>query len=61
LQKKLIKGNRNMINGNLSMHGITKELTLTATHNGNAKNRSGKYVAGMIFSVKLNVRILEAE
>jgi polyisoprenoid-binding protein YceI len=50
-----------MINGNLSMHGITKELTLTATHNGNAKNRSGKYVAGMIFSVKLNVRILEAE
>jgi len=28
------------------MHGITKEVILTATHSGNAKNRAGLDVAG---------------
>jgi len=43
---KKIKGKKYLLTGNLSMHGITKEVTLTATHNGYAKNRAGIDVAG---------------
>lgn len=43
---KKLKGKKYLLTGNLSMHGITKEVILTATHNGNAKNRAGLDVAG---------------
>lgn len=36
------------------MHGVTKEVTLTATHNGNAKNRAGIDVAGFKITGKFN-------
>jgi polyisoprenoid-binding protein YceI len=47
-----VKGKKYLIKGNLSMHGVTKEVTLTATHNGNAKNRAGLDVAGFKISGK---------
>lgn len=43
---KKMKGKKYILTGNLSMHGVTKEVMLTATHNGNAKNRAGVDVAG---------------
>ena len=36
--------------GDLSMHGITKELTLLMKHNGTAKTRRGSELAGLYFS-----------
>jgi len=41
-----LKGKKYLLKGNLSMHGVTKEVSLLATHNGNAKNRAGLDVAG---------------
>lgn len=49
-----VKGKKYLIKGNLSMHGVTKEVSLTATHNGNAKNRAGLDVAGFKISGKFN-------
>ena len=49
-----LKGKKYLIKGNLSMHGITKEVSLTATHNGNAKNRAGLDVAGFKITGKFN-------
>lgn len=43
---KKLKGKKYLLVGNLSMHGVTKEITLNATHNGNAKNRAGIDMAG---------------
>jgi len=36
--------------GVLTMHGVSKPVTLTATHNGTAKNEAGKNVAGLKLS-----------
>lgn len=49
-----LKGKKYLIKGNLSMHGITKEVSLTATHNGNANNRAGLDVAGFKITGKFN-------
>lgn len=49
-----VKGKKYLIKGNLSMHGVTKEVSLTATHNGNAKNRAGLDVAGFKITGKFN-------
>ena len=49
-----LKGKKYMLKGNLSMHGITKEISLMATHNGNAKNRAGLDVAGFKITGKFN-------
>lgn len=49
-----VKGKKYLIKGNLSMHGVTKEVTLTVTHNGNAKNRAGLDVAGFKITGKFN-------
>lgn len=51
---KKLKGNTYQIIGNLTMHGISKEVTLEATHNGNAKNRAGADVAGFYIFGKIN-------
>jgi len=51
---KKVKGKKYLVKGNLSMHGITKEVSLTATHNGNAKNRAGIDVAGFKITGKFN-------
>jgi polyisoprenoid-binding protein YceI len=47
---KKVKGKKYLIKGNLSMHGITKEVLIIATHNGNTKNRGGMDVAGFKFT-----------
>lgn len=49
-----IERKKYILTGNLSMHGVTKEVTLTATHNGNAKNRAGADVAGFKITGKFN-------
>lgn len=51
---KKVKGNRYLIKGNLSMHGITKEIMINAIHNGNSKNRSGNDIAGFKITGKIN-------
>jgi polyisoprenoid-binding protein YceI len=51
---KKLKGKKYLLVGNLSMHGVTKEITLNATHNGNAKNRAGLDMAGFNISGKFN-------
>jgi polyisoprenoid-binding protein YceI len=51
---KKLKGKKYLLTGNLSMHGVTKEVILTATHNGNAKNRAGADVAGFKITGKFN-------
>lgn len=51
---KKMKDNKYQITGALTMHGITKEVTLDATHNGNAKNRAGSDIAGFYISGKIN-------
>lgn len=35
-----------LIKGNLTMHGITKEVSFVATHNGTIQDDSGKNIAG---------------
>lgn len=49
-----LKGKKYLLKGNLSMHGVTKEVTLVATHNGNTKNRAGLDVAGFKITGKFN-------
>jgi len=49
-----LKGKKYALTGNLSMHGITQEVKLTATHNGNTKNRAGTDVAGFKITGKFN-------
>ena len=51
---KKVKGKKYLLTGNLSMHGVTKEVMLTATHNGYAKNRAGLDVAGFKITGKIN-------
>lgn len=51
---KMVKGKKYLLKGNLSMHGVTQEVSLTATHNGNAKNRAGIDVAGFKIKGKFN-------
>lgn len=36
--------------GDLTMHGVTKELTLIMVHNGTVKTRKGNELAGLYFS-----------
>ncbi|MFN5030816.1 MAG: YceI family protein [Flavobacteriia bacterium] len=43
---KVPKMNKYTVTGNLTMHGVTKSVVLTATHNGTAKNQAGGDVAG---------------
>ena len=40
--------------GELSMHGVAKELTLFMVHNGTAKTRRGNELAGLYFSTTFN-------
>lgn len=49
-----LKGKKYLLKGNLSMHGVTKEVSLMATHNGYAKNRAGLDVAGFNITGKFN-------
>ncbi len=51
---KKLKGKNYLLKGNLSMHGVTKEVLLNAVHNGNAKNRAGADVAGFKITGKFN-------
>lgn len=50
---KKVKGKKYLLTGILSMHGITKQVNLTATHNGYAKNRAGVDVAGFKITGKI--------
>jgi polyisoprenoid-binding protein YceI len=44
---KLVKGKNYKIEGDLTMHGVTKKVTLDALHYGNAENpQNKKVVAG---------------
>lgn len=47
---RLKEGNTYEVLGKLSMHGVTRELTLFMTHNGTVKNRRGNELAGLYFS-----------
>jgi polyisoprenoid-binding protein YceI len=40
------KKNTYLIKGNLTMHGITKEISFTAAHNGTVQDEAGKNIAG---------------
>lgn len=40
------KKNSYLIKGNLTMHGVTKEISFVATHNGTVKDEAGKSIAG---------------
>lgn len=51
---KMGKNNNYELKGILTMHGISKEVSLMATHNGNAKNRSGADIAGFYITGKIN-------
>lgn len=46
--------NSYVVNGDLTMHGVTKAVSFVATHNGTAKNQAGNDVAGfkMLGSIK---------
>ncbi len=44
------KGNAYTVTGDLTLKGVTKPVTFTAIHNGNAKNRAGGDVAGFRMS-----------
>lgn len=46
--------NSYVVNGDLTMHGVTKAVSFTAVHNGTAKNQAGNDVAGfkMLGSIK---------
>ena len=50
MQKRLKEGNTYEVLGELSMHGVTKELTLLMIHNGTVKTRRGNELAGLYFS-----------
>jgi polyisoprenoid-binding protein YceI len=43
-----------LVFGDLTMHGVTKEIVLTMTHNGTAKARDGRELAGLYFSTTFN-------
>jgi polyisoprenoid-binding protein YceI len=47
---RLKEGNTYEVLGELSMHGVTRELTLFMVHNGTVKNRRGNELAGLYFS-----------
>ena len=47
---RLKEGNSYEVLGELSMHGVTRELTLFMVHNGTVKNRRGNELAGLYFS-----------
>lgn len=47
---RLKEGNTYEVLGELSMHGVTKELTLLMIHNGTVKTRRGNELAGLYFS-----------
>ncbi|MEN9302363.1 MAG: hypothetical protein RL264_792 [Bacteroidota bacterium] len=44
------KGNNYTIVGNLTLHGVTKAVTLKGVHNGTTKNRAGADLAGFKIS-----------
>ena len=48
------KENVYLVAGDLTMHGITKGIVLAMTHNGTAKTRDGRELAGMYFSTTFN-------
>jgi len=43
-----------LVAGDLTMHGVTKEIVLTMTHNGTAKTRDGRELAGLYFTTTFN-------
>ena len=43
-----------LVVGDLTMHGVTKEVTLEMTHNGTVKTRRGNELAGLYFSTTFN-------
>ncbi|WP_126973302.1 YceI family protein [Gynurincola endophyticus] len=43
---KLVSGNKYKVIGDLTMHGITKQVELEVTYRGTVKNQRGKDVAG---------------
>ena len=47
---RLTEGNTYEVLGELSMHGVTRDLTLFMVHNGTVKNRRGNELAGLYFS-----------
>ena len=47
---RLKEGNNYEVLGDLSMHGVTKELTLFMVHNGTVKTRRGNELACLYFS-----------
>ncbi len=44
---KKAKGNKYVVVGDFTMHGVTKSVILTAIHTGSAKNQAGGDVAGL--------------
>ena len=48
------KENEYSVAGDLTMHGVTKEVVLAMTHNGTAKTRDGSELAGLYFSTTFN-------
>jgi aldehyde dehydrogenase (NAD+) len=44
---KKAKGNKYVITGNFTMHGVTKTVVLAGTHSGTTKNKAGNDLAGL--------------
>ena len=44
------KDNTYAVLGDLDLHGVTKEITLSMTHNGTSKTRKGNELVGLYFS-----------
>jgi polyisoprenoid-binding protein YceI len=44
---KKAKGNKYVITGNFTMHGVTKTVVLAGVHSGTTKNRAGADLAGL--------------
>ena len=43
-----------LVSGDLTMHGVTKEITLKMTHNGTINTKRGNELAGLYFSTTFN-------
>ena len=44
---KKAKGNKYVITGNFTMHGVTKTIVLAGIHSGTTKNKAGNDLAGL--------------
>lgn len=52
-QIKQIDGNKFLVTGDLTLHGVTKSIDLTMAHNGNYTDKENKAVSGITVSGKI--------